>query len=116
MSTVSYAVNGLNEYTDIVTPGAKDILGLAIATNAVTVNGGVADRKGEILPQGRSRWPTAAGRLAGGDATAPGTSIVTGGLVFPANSQALVYDADGNLTSDGIWTYEWDARESLDFE
>jgi hypothetical protein len=43
--------------------------------------------------------------------TAGGTT--NGGLVFPANSQALVYDADGNLTFDGIWTYQWDAENRL---
>ena len=112
MSTVSYAVNGLNEYTNILTPGAKDILGLAIATNAVTVNGGRADRKGEFFH--RAIMVANSGGPVWQEVTnSAGTSTVTGGLVFPANSQSLVYDADGNLTSDGIWTYEWDAENRL---
>jgi hypothetical protein len=45
--TISYAVNNLNEYTNISTPGYKDIIGVAIATNGVTVNGAATDRKGE---------------------------------------------------------------------
>ena len=49
VATVSYGVNGLNEYTNIVTPGSKDILGDAIATNSVSVNGGLADRKNEYF-------------------------------------------------------------------
>jgi RHS repeat-associated protein len=37
----------------------------------------------------------------------------TGGMPFPGNSQSLVYDADGNLTFDGIWTYAWNAENRL---
>ena len=114
MSTNIYAVNGLNEYTNIVTPGCKDILGLAIATNTVTVNTGVADRKGEyfhrqisIANNNGPLWQNVS--ITSGSPT-NGTS---GGLVFPAKSQPLVYDADGNLTSDGIWTYQWDAENRL---
>ena len=32
---------------------------------------------------------------------------------FTANNQALVYDADGNLSFDGIWTYQWDGENRL---
>ena len=34
-------------------------------------------------------------------------------MIFPANSQALTYDADGNLAFDGIWTYGWDGENRL---
>ena len=40
-------------------------------------------------------------------------ATTNGGLVFPANSQSLTYDADGNLTFDGIWNYSWDAANRL---
>ncbi|MBE0540923.1 MAG: hypothetical protein IH623_06020 [Verrucomicrobia bacterium] len=33
----------LNQYTRIATPGYEDILGVALATNAVYVNGGLAN-------------------------------------------------------------------------
>jgi RHS repeat-associated protein len=112
LSTVSYTVNGLNEYTGIVTPGCKDILGLAIATNAVTVNGGVADRKVEYFHRNIT-IANGNGPVWQNVTNSAGSSTVKGGLVFPANSQALLYDADGNLTSDGIWTYEWDAENRL---
>lgn len=36
-----------------------------------------------------------------------------GGFVFQKNSQALTYDLDGNLTFDGVWTYEWDGENRL---
>jgi len=36
-----------------------------------------------------------------------------GGLVCPAAQQTLSYDADGNLTGDGIWAYGWDGENRL---
>lgn len=42
-----------------------------------------------------------------------GTFTNQGGLVFPANSQPLAYDADGNLTFDGVWTHQWDGENRL---
>ena len=42
-----------------------------------------------------------------------GTITNQGGLVFPANNQTLAYDADGNLSFDGIWTYQWDGENRL---
>ena len=62
LRTTSYTANNLNEYTEVNTPGYKDILGPAIATNAVSVNGLLADRKNEYFHHKRRR----AG-LAGGD-------------------------------------------------
>jgi RHS repeat-associated protein len=112
LSTVSYTANSLNEYTGIVTPGSKDIMGLAIATNTVTVNGGVADRKGEFFHKAIN-VANSGGPVWQEVTNCAGTSTVTGGLVFPAGSQTHVYDADGNLTSDGIWTYQWDAENRL---
>ena len=112
LSTFSYAVNGLNEYTNIVTPGSKDILGLAIATNAVTVNGGLADRKGEYFHKAIT-VSNSGGPVWQEVTNSAGGASVIGGLVFPASSQALVYDADGNLTFDGIWTYQWDTENRL---
>ncbi len=37
-----------------------------------------------------------------------------GGVAFPEKqSQSLVYDLDGNLAFDGIWSYAWDAENRL---
>jgi hypothetical protein len=35
------------------------------------------------------------------------------GFLFPRSSQSLSYDLDGNLTFDGIWSYEWDGENRL---
>ena len=112
LQTISYTANSLNQYTGITTPGEKEIIGVAIATNSVTVNGGTADRKVEYFHREISVANTnqpvwASVTVASGGATDPG------GAVFPANNQTLVYDADGNLSFDGIWTYQWDGENRL---
>jgi hypothetical protein len=45
LRTATYTANELNQYTSITTPGYEDILGVALATNSVTVNSGGTDRK-----------------------------------------------------------------------
>jgi RHS repeat-associated protein len=45
-------------------------------------------------------------------ATSGGTTT-NGGLLFPAYNQTLTYDLDGNLSFDGIWTYQWDCENRL---
>jgi RHS repeat-associated protein len=109
---VVYTANSLNQYTDIVTPGLKDIMGAALATNSVTVNGGTADRHGEyfhrqisVANTNQAVWQNVT--------NISGTFTDKGGLVFPANNQTLAYDADRNLTFDGIWNYQWDGENRL---
>ena len=46
---------------------------------------------------------------AGGDITVKRS----GHLWFAASPEDFVYDADGNLTHDGRWLYEWDAENRL---
>ena len=78
----------------------------------MTVNGGSADRAGEYFHR----------EIAVANGSGPVWQSVTnisgvfsnqGGLLVPASSQALAYDADGNLTADGIWTYQWDGENRL---
>jgi RHS repeat-associated protein len=107
-----YTVNSLNQYTSIVTPGYKDLCGVAYATNEVVVNTGTADRKGEYFHR-EITVPNNDGPLWQGVTVASGGTTKTGGSPFPANNQTLTYDADGNLTFDGIWTYEWDGENRL---
>ena len=112
LRTVSYVANSLNQYTNIVTPGTKEIIGAALATNGVTVNGGTADRHGEyfhreisVANTNQPVWQNVT--------TVAGTFTNQGGSVFPAYGQTLVYDADGNLSFDGIWNYQWDGENRL---
>lgn len=40
-------------------------------------------------------------------------AVVTGNTFLPKTPEAFTYDADGNLASDGRWTYAWDAENRL---
>ena len=112
LQTISYTANSLNQYTGITTPGSLEIIGAALATNPVTVNGGVADRRGEyfhweisVANTNQPVWQNVT--------NVAGTFTKTGGAVFPANAPTLAYDADGNLSFDGIWSYQWDGENRL---
>jgi len=45
----SYTNNRLNQYIGITTPGYENIIGAALATNGVTVNGSATDRRAECF-------------------------------------------------------------------
>jgi RHS repeat-associated protein len=44
---------------------------------------------------------------------ASGGSTTAGGLYVPQTREQFQYDADGNLKTDGRWTYTWDAENRL---
>ena len=111
----AYTVNQLNQYTAIAHPGAADVLGVATAPATVTVNGQAAYERGEYwwksVPVANGtgpQWAAITNTAASG-----GTSNVVGRVYVPPAAEALVYDADGNLTQDGRWTYAWDAENRL---
>jgi RHS repeat-associated protein len=118
LRAVNYALNALNQYTTITNLGYRDILGIAFATNKVgvtntiTTTGGFADRKSEYFHQELTINNTNA-PLWQSLSVSSGGSVSNGGFAFPAYTQTNTYDADGNLTSDGIWTYEWDPENRL---
>ena len=109
----SYSVNSLNQITSRDVPGYVDVKGVSIATNTVTVNGQTAYRKWEYfrseLPADNSSsalWTSIA-------VSATGQSSVSGNVFVPQTPEQFIYDADGNLTQDGRWTYAWDAENRL---
>jgi len=108
----NYAANSLNQITSRDYPGTNDVVGVALATNEVTVNGQAAWHKGEYF------W----GTVKTNNASAPQWQQVTvasgggtsaGGLYVPQTREQLRYDGDGNLTNDGRWAYTWDAENRL---
>lgn len=107
-----YAANSLNQYTTITNLGYEDIVGVAFATNSVSVNTLAADRKGEYFHR-EITVTNGAGPVWCGVTVTSGSVSSNGGFVFPANQQALTCDLDGNLTFDGIWNYEWDGENRL---
>ena len=104
--------DSLNQYTNRDVPGAVDIMGLGLATNTVTVNGKAPYRKGEYFRQQLGVANTAP-RLAVCDRHRAGETTISGNLYVPQTPEQFTYDADGNLTNDGRWTYTWDAENRL---
>ena len=108
----NYSVNSLNQITARDYPGTNDVIGAALATNSVAVNGQAAWRKGEYF------WSTVkSNNLVGaqweGVSVASGGSTTSGSLYVPKTPEQFSYDADGNLTNDGRWAYTWDAENRL---
>jgi RHS repeat-associated protein len=107
-----YTANNVDQYTGILTPGLKEICGAALATNSVAVNSGTADRHGEYFHRQIS-VANSGGPIWQSVTNSSGGINITNGTVCPANSQTLSYDADGNLSFDGIWVYQWDGENRL---
>ena len=132
LRSASYFANALNQYTNRTVPAYLDILGSANSNANVLVESGwgpapwqdwhgIAYRKGEFFraesPLDNSGSPvwvafTNIAALPGGT-TADIQTNSTGGLFVPRTPEQFSYDADGNLLSDGHWTYIWDAENRL---
>jgi YD repeat-containing protein len=112
LRSASYAANNLNQYTNRSVPGAVDVMGVAYATNNVTVNGVVAYRRVEYF---RREVPTnnASVPVWVGLTVSSAGSNVTGNVFVPKTPELFTYDADGNQLADGRWNYTWDAENRL---
>ncbi len=119
----SYTPNSVNQYTQRTNPGAVDIMGTANSSATVSVNDQGTSRKSNYfykeLPVDNSMGPVnqqvnvvgARQNFAVG-----GEDAVTqqGGRVFvPSGLESFTCDFDGNLISDGRWSYAWDAENRL---
>ncbi len=108
-----YIVSLLNQYTQRTVPGYVDILGVALATNPVYVNGQMASRKGEYFRRELSVNNATAPVWQSVTVTASGETSVTGNVFVPKPPEPFSYNLDGNMTTDGRWTYTWDAENRL---
>jgi hypothetical protein len=93
-------------------PAYRDVIGIAVATNSVTVNGSTAYRKGEYFRKelsidnsSTSVWQSVS-VVSGGETN-------SGNLFLAKTAETFGYDADGNQTNDGRWTFTWDAENRL---
>ena len=102
----------MNQITARDYPGTNDVIGAALATNTVTVNGQTAWRKGEYFWSTVKSNNTAAAQWEGVSVVS-GSFTNNGNLLVPQTPQNFVYDADGNLVSDGLWTNVWNAENRL---
>jgi RHS repeat-associated protein len=112
LRVANYTVNNLNQITRRDVAGTFDVAGAALQGASVTVNGFAADRKLEYFHgtaggnnSDSALWQTVT--LSGAGTSAGGS------LYVPQTPEQFVYDLDGNLMSDGRWTYTWDAENRL---
>lgn len=108
----SYSANSLNQITSRAVPSYVDVMGDGLANNAVLVNGQSAYRKGEYFRQQFGVTNTAP-VWQSVTVAASGQGSVTGHIYVPENPEVYTYDADGNLLSDGRWSYTWDGENRL---
>ena len=113
LRSTSYTANNLNHTPSAPSLGAVDIMGLGFATNQVTVNGQTAYRKVEYFRQQLSVANTNNAVWLGITNAESGQTSVTGNLFVAKSPELFSYDADGNLTNDGRWSYIWDAENRL---
>jgi RHS repeat-associated protein len=119
----TYAANSLNQYEQRSVPGAIDVFGTANAAATTTVNDQATYRRGEYfykeLTVDNALAPAfpevkAVGVRSGvGGAGEDAVTQIDGHIYVPKNMAVYTYDDDGNLTSDGRWTYTWDAESRL---
>ncbi len=107
-----YAVDLLNRYTQRDVPGYAEIVGRSEST-VVQVNGVTASREGDFYHrQVSASNATAATQLDVGVLEIPG-DLTERQLFFAGDPEEFEYDEDGNMTADGVWTYEWDGENRL---
>lgn len=120
---LTYTTNALNQYSQRSVPAALDIFGTADSAATVTVNNQTTSRKGDYfhkeLALDNSAAPVSAQINVVGvknNAGANGEDVVaqhSGKVYLPQANESFSYDADGNLLTDGRWSYSWDAENRL---
>lgn len=129
----AYTANLLNQYTQRTVPNYFDLLGSANPAATVTVTS-PADSASPAAIHAAERlgaWWHAAVPVSNSAAAvrqslkvtgvlkgqgADGKDIVseqTGNLFVPQTPETFTYDTDGNLLTDGRWSYSWDAENRL---
>jgi hypothetical protein len=117
--------NGLNQYASRLVPTNYLVTGeLTEPSSAkVVVNGQVAPRKNgyywrQVDLDNQSGPDTTETRVdtviaSGLTNQADITRLVARTNLWPARVQAFTWDNDGNLSTDGLWQYTWDAEDRL---
>jgi RHS repeat-associated protein len=115
-AALTYTPAASNQYTALAHNRTGIATGSADPAATVTVNNAAAPREGPWWGESES---TSAGSTAAWlnfsiDATLGGNTDHTDtSLLIPPFSLSPAYDADGNLTDDGLRTFTWDAENRL---
>jgi RHS repeat-associated protein len=109
----NYTNNTLNQITSRDVPAYVDIKGVSYATNTVTVNGQTAYRKAEYFRKELPANNSSSALWTNIIVAATGQTSVTGNVFVAQQPESFSYDADGNLTNDGRFSYTWDGENRL---
>jgi len=116
LRAANYAANDLNELTNRDVPGFIEVQGSANSNATVTVNGTAAYRHLDYyraeLGVNNAAAPVYQAVTNQG-ALSPDAATLTANALVAATSETFIYDADGNLLSDGKWNYTWDGENRL---
>jgi RHS repeat-associated protein len=108
-----YASNPLNQVTSREIPDVVDVFGVTYPEDTeVTVNGLTTQRVDGYFYRDLE-FPNATADRYETVAIESGALSITGHAFLPKDPESFTYDADGNLTQDGRFTYAWDAENRL---
>lgn len=107
--------NTLNQASGLTTPATFDVVGRSPSAPTVTVNGSTS---ATVSSQGDYFRAEVTALNASGAAwtevtVSQGTDSTTGHVLIAPASVTPTYDLDGNLESDGVWSYTWDAENRM---
>ena len=117
----SYVPNLLNQYTSRTVPAFVNVLGAANSNATVTVNNQPTSRKGEYFRSELNVDNTASPlwlsltnlAVLNNGTNADIVTNITGNAFLPQTPEAFGYDADGNMTNDGRWSFTWDSENRI---
>jgi len=117
----NYSANSLNQYLFRDVPGYVNVLGSANSNATVTVNLDRAYRQGNYFQDelrvnnsSHALWLSLTNLAVLNNGTNADIVATNTGNVFVVQTpETFGYDADGNLTNDGRFTYTWDAENRL---
>lgn len=121
LRSATYSANNLNQYSSRTVPGYMNVLGTANSNATVTINLQSTYRKGDYFRGELSADNSSAAlwlsltnlAVLNNGTNADIIATNTGNLLLAKTPEAFVYDADGNLTSDGVWTNTWNGENRL---
>ena len=127
-----YTPNAANQYIQIAHPAAFDVRGTRTAGATIAVNGVKVATPTPTAVSGyqtggngtifRARVTNTAPSGTGNPDLYEPVTVTQNGSILTVDdpiqyiakpTQTLTYDADGNLKTDGRWTYTWDAADRL---
>ncbi len=121
LRTTNYGTaNALNQYTSITHPQSFDVLGVRASSNPVDIylnNSTTALSPGPTFStsyQWRSEVAHTVPGIYDKVVVKEANITIEDGIQYTAPAtESPTYDADGNLLTDGRWTYKWDGENRL---